>query len=112
MNTSGYLLLILRSDARGCQDGMHYIGPRMEVPPALDVKGWQLFYDYITKPLPVHPFASILELDPARAEENEHWRVCKLRMRKKVHGCKRCEAVERRLPEETKLTRDLNCAFY
>ena len=59
---------------------MHHIGAKIEIPAHHNIKGWELFYHFITRLWNTWEHLNYCkEIDPARAEENQHWNNCKIR---------------------------------
>ncbi|KAL2057202.1 hypothetical protein ABVK25_002255 [Lepraria finkii] len=56
-----------------CKAPMRHIGAKIEIPPHRNINGWELFYDFTTRPWNTLEHLNYCkEIDPERAEENQH----------------------------------------
>ncbi len=59
----------------------------MKVPQHDNIRGWELFYDFIIRPYKTWSFRiRCAEIDPARDEDNRHWWSCKSKIMKRGGG--------------------------
>lgn len=94
---------------------MYFTGPRIEVPPRDNIKGWSLLYDFLTEPGGSPQFASSCQsLDPARHVENQHYEHCSVRklVKSRPGGCERCDNVEKRMVNKSCISHAWNDVVY
>lgn len=91
---------------------MHGIGHKIEVPPHDNVKALSLLYDFLTKPETPSERHNCADLDPERYQENKHYTECRDRKDERGRGCKRCEAVGKRMPDSNLLNLGWNRVVY
>ncbi|KAL2045024.1 hypothetical protein N7G274_002799 [Stereocaulon virgatum] len=96
-----------------CKAPMHHIDIKMVIPPHDNIKGWDLFYDFITWPWFGREHVNFCaDIDPVRDEENQHWNYCRIRKEKRRLECDRCRQIQKRVPDCQKVYSAWNEVVY